>query len=332
VKPLRWIALGLLSVLILGLGVRFLQAVHSASANSGEVYFEIRKGEGARNVAGRLRDAGIWDSPKWFIFQASWKGVASRLKYGEYAIPPHASTDALLALFASGKVRQYAFTIVEGWNIEQLLSALKAQPALDHHLAEKTREQLLVALGFSGAHPEGRFLPDTYLFPKGYSDVELLKRAREKMEAALETEWGNRQPGLPYANAYAALILASIVEKETALDVERPRVAGVFMRRLQRGMRLQADPTVIYGMGAHYQGDITRKALLQDSPYNTYTRSGLPPTPIAMPGLASLRAALHPDSGDSLYFVAAGDGSHVFSSNLAEHERAVAAFLRQRHD
>jgi UPF0755 protein len=329
----RWATLLLLVGGVLLCGALFLGAVRAVTMNSAEAAFEIRKGDSVRGVASRLRAEGISDWPKWLVFQAYWKGVARNLKYGEYDIPPHLSIDQLLALLASGKTRRHSITFVEGWTFDQILSAVNAHPALDHTLADRGRDQLLAAIGLAGKHPEGRFFPDTYVFSGGYRDAELLRRAYGKMESVLEVEWRQRQDGLPYATPAEALTLASIVEKETSIDAERPRVAGVFVRRLRRGMRLQADPTVIYGLGAAYRGDITRQALLSDTPYNTYTRSGLPPTPIAMPGLASLQAALHPDAGDSLYFVAAGDGSHVFTSTLAEHQRAVAAFLRkQRRD
>ncbi|RYU63170.1 endolytic transglycosylase MltG [Methylolobus aquaticus] len=329
----RWAGVAILLVGLLFLAAEFLGAVRAVSATSSETIFEIRKGESVRGVARRLRAEGISEWPKWLVFQAYWKGVARNLKYGEYVIPPHVSIEQLLALLASGKTRRHSITFVEGWTFDQILNAVQAHPALEHALAGRGRDELLAAIGLAGEHPEGRFFPDTYLFAKGYRDTELLRRANEKMASVLETEWRQRQDGLPYATPTEALTLASIVEKETSIDAERPRVAGVFVRRLRRGMRLQADPTVIYGMGAAYRGDITRQALLSDTPYNTYTRAGLPPTPIAMPGLASLQAALHPDAGDSLYFVAAGNGSHVFSSTLAEHQRAVAAFLKkQRHD
>jgi UPF0755 protein len=317
---------------VVALATNFFRAIHAASTNQEEVAFEIQKGEGVRVVAGRLRDAGLLDWPRWFALQAHWKGVAGKLKFGEYLIPPHTSVDRLIALFVSGKVRKHSFTIVEGWNAEQVLLKLSEHPALVHRTEPLSRLPLLAEVGLSGSHPEGRFLPDTYVFPKGYSELDLLRKAREKMDLALESEWQKRQPGLPYARPYDALIMASIVEKETAIDAERPLVAGVFVRRLLRGMRLQADPTVIYGMGKDYRGDITRDALRRDTPYNTYTRSGLPPTPIAMPGLASLHAALNPDQSDNVYFVAAGDGSHVFTSNLADHERAVSSFLRKRRE
>lgn len=329
----RWAAVAIVLGALLLLAAQFFGAVRAVSANARETIFEIRKGESVRGVASRLRAEGISDWPKWLVFQAYWKGVARNLKYGEYAIPAHISIDQLLALLASGKTRRHSITFVEGWTFEQILSAVHAHPALEHVLADRRRDEMLAAIGLDGKHPEGRFFPDTYVFAKGYRDTELLRRAHEKMDSLLEAEWRQRQDGLPFSTSAEALTLASIVEKETSIDAERPRVAGVFIRRLRRGMRLQADPTVIYGMGAAYRGDITRQALLTDTPYNTYTRTGLPPTPIAMPGLASLRAALHPDGGDSLYFVAAGDGSHVFTSTLAEHQRAVAAFLKkQRHE
>lgn len=312
----------------LWLAMDFRQALTRPVLNVGDEVFEIDKGENLRRIADRLRQQGIVDKPHWLIALAYRKGVAGQVKYGEYLVRPGTTMADLLTMLVTGKVRQHSFAIIEGWTFQQLMSALDAHAAIDHRLSGKRPDEIMDALGAAGVHPEGRFFPDTYFFAKGSSDAELLRRARQRMDAALAEEWERRQPGLPLADAYQALVLASIVEKETSRADERMLVAGVFVRRLAKGMRLQADPTVIYGMGDGYHGNITRQDLLQDTPYNTYRRNGLPPTPIAMPGLAALRAVLQPAGGDALYFVGRGDGSHLFSGDLSTHERAVTAFQR----
>jgi len=235
----------------------------------------------------------------------------------------------VLDQFVAGDVKLYAFTILEGWTTRELMAALAGQPAITHTLADLSPEQQRAALGLEAPHLEGQFFPDTYLVPRGTADVVILQQAAALMESQLSRSWTNRAVGLPLKSPHELLILASIVERETAVDAERPQVAGVFMRRLQKNMRLQTDPTVIYGLGDSFDGNLTRKHLETDGPYNTYKRGGLPPTPIGMPGAASLDAAAHPDDGDSLYFVATGeaDGSHVFSRTLEEHNAAVAAYI-----
>jgi UPF0755 protein len=211
------------------------------------------------------------------------------------------------------------------------MEAVRAHPAIDQSLEGLSAEQIMQRLGHAGKHPEGRFFPDTYHFPRGTSDQALLRRAYQAMEQLLATEWPGRAADLPLQSPYEALILASIVERETALASERPEIAGVFVRRLQRGIRLQTDPTVIYGMGEAFAGNITRRDLEQDTPYNTYVHSGLTPTPICMPGRDAVHAVLHPAEGDSLYFVARGDGSHAFSATLTAHNRAVRTYqLKER--
>lgn len=299
----------------------YQQAVHDPLPVNEVRYFEIAKGEGVRQIAARLQAEGIVRSAAWFGLAARWRGVAGRLKYGEYEIRPGMSTEGLMALFASGKVRQHAVILVEGWTIRQCLDALKGLPALIHDAGDAAA--LMTALGARGEHPEGRFYPDTYFFPKGATETSLLRQAYARMQAILVAEWDKRAEGLPFRQPYEALTLASIVEKETALSAERPRIAGVFVRRLQADMRLQTDPTVIYGLGEQFDGNIRRRDLENDTPYNTYTRTGLPPTPIAMPGVAAIHAVLHPILSNSLYFVAKGDGSHAFSATLEEHQRAV---------
>ncbi len=262
--------------------------------------------------------------------------AAGRIQVGEYALPPGITPRQLLASMRDGKVLSYRFTIVEGWNIRDLRAALRRATDLRQETAELDDAALMQALGEPGKHAEGRFLPETYVFRRGDSDLDILKRAMADMNAALAKAWETRAEGIPLTSAYQALILASIVEKETGIASERPDIAGVFTRRLQQGMPLQTDPTVIYGMGSRYTGNIRRSDLTTDTPYNTYTRAGLPPTPIAMPGVAALQAATRPADGDTLYFVAVGDGSgrHVFSRTLSEHNSAVAEYVqryRQQH-
>jgi UPF0755 protein len=230
-----------------------------------------------------------------------------------------------------GKVISHRFTIVEGWNLRELRAALARAQPLEHETVQLDDAALMKALGQAGVHPEGRFLPETYVYTRGDSDLDVLGRARAAMDKALDAAWESRVPDLPLRSKQEALVLASIVEKETGVAEERPQIAGVFVRRLKLGMRLQTDPTVIYGMGEKYAGNIRRADLSTDTPYNTYTRAGLPPTPIAMPGAAALQAATHPAPGDALYFVAVGDGSgrHVFTRSLAEHQAAVREYLQR---
>jgi UPF0755 protein len=258
-------------------------------------------------------------------------GAAGRLQVGEYALDPDITPRLLLLRMREGKVIGYRFTIVEGWNLRELRAALAKARPLRHTVGTLDDAALMKALGHDGVHPEGRFLPETYTYTRGDDDLDVLRRAFDAMTRALDAAWEDRAPGLPLASKEQALVLASIVEKETGIAEERPAIAGVFLRRLELGMKLQTDPTVIYGMGAAYAGNIRRTDLLSDTPYNTYTRAGLPPTPIAMPGAAALHAATHPASGDALYFVAVGDGSgrHVFTRSLAEHQAAVRQYLQR---
>jgi UPF0755 protein len=260
-----------------------------------------------------------------------WK-LLSRLqprtiKTGEYTLKAGLLPLQLLDLLASGKVITYRFTIVEGWTVKQLLAALQNDPVL-HHMVESISELKNLA-GLPMDNPEGWFLPETYLFVRGDADLDLLKRANRDMQDALALTWLGRDVGLPYETQEELLIMASIVEKETSLENERADIAGVFVRRLQKHWRLETDPTVIYGMGETYQGNIGRQDLTNDTPYNTYTRFGLPPTPIALPGLASLQAAAHPATGEAMFFVANGQGGHTFSSTLEEHNKAVRQLIKR---
>jgi UPF0755 protein len=296
---------------------------------------DIPAGQPFAATARELESRGVLDHPEWLRAYARLTGADARVKAGEYEIAPGTSLRELLRLFESGAVVRHSVTIVEGWTFRSLREALQRSPYLDNTLAGQDDAAVMAALGEPGTPPEGLFFPDTYLFGKGTADLEILRQSRARMQRELEDAWNGRAGDLPITTPYEALILASIIEKETALASERERIAGVFVQRLRRGMRLQTDPTVIYGLGAGFDGNLRRADLERDGPYNTYTRAGLPPTPIALPGAAALRAAVNPDERGEIYFVATGlpDGSHEFSRTLAEHEAAVRRYLvryRQR--
>jgi UPF0755 protein len=293
--------------------------------------FEIPRGASLRSIAADLQQRGLMDQPQVWIAWARITHRAGSLKAGEYALQPGITPQQLLEVLSSGAVVLHSVTFIEGSTFANIRKLLRTNADVRGDYANQSAAEIMQALKAPGVHPEGQFFPDTYYFPKGTSDLELLAMAHQRMTTELEAAWRDRDPTLPLASAYEALILASVVEKETALDRERPLVAGVFVERLRRGMRLQTDPTVIYGIGEAYDGNIRRSDLLRDTPYNTYTRSGLPPTPIALPGLDSLRAAVKPNLTGAIFFVATGesDGSHFFSSTLSEHEAAVKRYLQK---
>ena len=290
----------------------------------------VARGDSFASVLGKLHAAG--ESPahdlEWRLL-ARQLGTAGHLQVGEYALDPGTTPRDLLLRMRDGKVISHRFTIVEGWNIRQLRERLGKATQLEHETASLDDAALMAKLGFAGQHPEGRFLPETYLYPRGDSDLDVLARAHEAMRKALDAAWKTRAPGLPLASQDQALVLASIVEKETGVAEDRPRIAGVFVNRLARGMRLETDPTVVYGLGTRYDGNIRKKDLQADNPYNTYRLAGLPPTPISMPGRAALQAVVHPAAGDALYFVSSGDGSgrSLFAATYAEHQANVRAYL-----
>ena len=291
----------------------------------------LAPGDSFATMLRKLHEAGAvgGHDTEWRLL-ARETGAAGRLQVGEYALAAGTTPRQLLERMRDGKVIARRVTIVEGWNLRELRAALaKAEPLL-HESKDMDDAALMRAIGHPGVHPEGRFLPETYQYVRGDSDLDVLKRAYDAMDEALDAAWAARAPDLPLKSKDEALVLASIVEKETGIAEERDEIAGVFVRRLKIGMRLQTDPTVIYGMGTRYAGNIRKADLLADTPYNTYTRDGLPPTPIAMPGKAALQAATHPAGGDALYFVAVGDGSgrHVFTRSLADHQDAVREYLR----
>jgi UPF0755 protein len=293
----------------------------------GGAVLDVRRGDGFRQVMRRLRESGVHDGHELLWQVLAWDmGVLRRLKAGEYALEAGLTPRELLRRIERGAVIQYWQTLVEGWNFRELRLALARNPALEQTLPGRSDADVMAALGAAGVHPEGRFLPETYQFNRGMSDLDVLRRAYVAMQQALDDAWSARAPDLPLRNAEDALILASIIEKETGVPSERREIAGVFVRRLRLGMRLQTDPTVIYGVGEGFDGNLTRVHLTTDTPWNTYTRAGLPPTPIAMPGRAALRAAVDPADGDTLYFVSRGDGSHHFSRTLEEHNEAVRRY------
>lgn len=294
--------------------------------------FQVPTGASIAAVAEQLAQQGAIDHPRLFRAYARWFAPRPILA-GEYQLPERAAPVELLRLLQSGRVVTYSVTLVEGRTFEQWLAALSAVPTLASHLLSMTPEQRLVALDLPIEHPEGWFFPDSYQYVQGDTDIGILRRAHRRMAAELQLAWEARAPELPLETPYEALILASLVERETGVPDERATIAGVFVRRLQRGIRLQTDPTVIYGLGASFDGNLKRSQLRADTPYNTYTRHGLPPTPIAMPGGAALTAATQPAEGDALFFVARGDGTHQFSATLEAHNAAVRRFqLRRRSD
>ncbi|MBT8089475.1 MAG: endolytic transglycosylase MltG [Gammaproteobacteria bacterium] len=318
------------SLAIGALQVQRFMAMELAVPENG-VEFVIANGSSFSAVSRQLVKKGVIDNDRLLRLYARWSGAASTIQAGDYVIKPGATPSSLLQQFTSGAVRLYSFTIVEGWNSRDLLAALHAADAVKASMTDEDWPGLLSELGATAIHPEGLFLPETYRFPRNTTDRDLLAQAYTLMQTVLAEEWRNRDEAAPVKTPYEALTLASIVEKETARADERQRIAGVFARRLQKRMRLQTDPTVIYGIGPQFNGNLTRRDLRTDTPYNTYTRHGLPPTPIAMPGRAAIHAALNPAPGKELYFVATGlgDGSHSFSATKAEHDAAVAAYLRR---
>ena len=332
--PFKLIVAVLLSLIIAAGGWwarhDYQQALHAPAVIGNPVILEINKGDSFNQITDKLLSQNIALNPFWFKVIAVSEKAVKKLKTGEYELAPGLTLPEILALFVQGKTRQYAITFPEGWNFKELILALENNPNLEHTLNPVDVDALMSRLGTDPHHPEGAFFPDTYFFEKHTTDVDLLKRAYDKMQSVLKQEWQNKADDLPFKTPYEALILASIVEKETGVVAERPLIAGVFIRRLKSGMLLQTDPTVIYGMGENYRGNIGYADLTTATPYNTYVIKGLPPTPIAMPGRDAIIAALHPDSGNALYFVARGDGTHVFSATLKEHNLAVDGYQRKK--
>jgi UPF0755 protein len=299
------------------------------SLTSATVY-EVSQGAALNSVLRDLDNRGLIKHPRELSLWLRYSRPGYKLKAGEYELKPGMTPVELIELLNSGRVVLHSLTVVEGATFADFERLLAANQFIRMSTPRLKASDVMKKIGAPAAHPEGYFFPDTYRFPKGTSDVELYAQAYQRMKVELERTWSERNPAVPLASAYEALILASIVEKETALGSERPAIAGVFVDRLRKGMRLQTDPTVIYGIGAAYDGNIRKADLLRDTPYNSYTRAGLPPTPICLPGLDALKAATNPRATGALYFVATGrgDGSHYFSKTLEEHNEAVKRYLR----
>jgi UPF0755 protein len=289
---------------------------------------EIAKGEGFGGIVAQLRRERLSDAQPLLWRALAWRlGVANRLHAGEYALAPGMTPTVLLENMAAGRVLHHRVTLVDGWTFAQVRQALQKAPKLAHDIDALSDEQVMARLDDASQSPEGEFMPDTYDYVLGMSDLDVLARAHKAMQTFLGAQWTQRDKTIWPQQPYQALILASLVEKETAVAAERPEIAGVFERRLKLGMKLETDPSVIYGMGTAYAGKIHKVDLQTDTPYNTYTRYGLPPTPIALPSRAAIHAVLHPAPGDALYFVAKGDGTHVFSATLAEQNAAVKKYI-----
>lgn len=331
---MRWIKrlLLLLIVVAIAAGVHFYRDyqhfAHTPLAlGSHEHVLEVKLGTSFRSIVRKIKAETDSDAPWWYWrVLAHEMGVLDGLHAGEYALTQTVTPRVLLRRMADGDVIHHQFTIIEGWRFKELRVALAREPKLKPTLGGLSDADVMARIGAADVHPEGRFLPETYSFVRGQSDVDVLKRAYKAMQTQLAKRWAERDPQLPLGSPDEMLTLASIVEKETGQAAERPRIAGVFVRRLKMPMMLQTDPTVIYGVGDAFNGNLTRKHLETDTPYNTYTRFGLPPTPIALPGDAALAAVAKPADGEELYFVAKGNGQHAFSATLAEHNRAVRAY------
>jgi len=289
------------------------------------------RGSSIRTLANQLIEKDFLQNKKYFLIWGKLNRQETRLQAGEYIISPGMTLAELLDNMVAGNVVQHNITLIEGITFRQALNNIHQDTKITKELENLSDEEIMKKLGHEGEHPEGRFYPDTYYISRGISDTELLKRAYDAMQTILEEEWQQREENLPFKTPYEALIMASIVEKESAVAAERPLIAGLFVNRLRKKMRLQTDPTVIYGI-ENYDGNIRFRDLRKDTPYNTYTRSGLPPTPIALAGREAIHATLHPDKTEYLYFVAYGDGSgrHVFSTNLKDHEKAVDKYQRKK--
>ncbi|MHB8741748.1 MAG: endolytic transglycosylase MltG [Sulfuricaulis sp.] len=294
--------------------------------NPGTETYVVKPGMTLRSFARELSDRGVLPERHAIVWLAYLTGHNRDLKSGEYRFHDGMTAWELLDQVVAGRVIEYPVVLVEGWTFKQFIAALNAAPKLTHTLSRLSPRAIMERLGHPDENPEGRFFPDTYYYSTGQTDLMILSNAYDKMQKLLLQQWQRRDADLPYKNPYEALILASIVEKESARPDERRIIAGVFVNRVRHGMRLQSDPTVIYGMGAAYDGTIRTKDLRRDTPYNTYTRRGLPPTPVAMPGKDSLQAVMHPVITGALYFVSRGDGSHAFSDTLEEHDQAVIKY------
>lgn len=335
-KRLLILAFALLVLVLSGTGLWLWQGfktLEQPADLAGPVLFDVAPGSSFSGVARQMEQQNLVADSLWLRLWGRLHRDKNLVQAGTYEFVSGDNALVMIDKMVRGDTKTWSVQFIEGWRFRELRAALATHDHLTRVISDMSDQDIMAALGHPDEHPEGRFFPDTYVFTGHETDLDILKRAYGRMAAILADEWEGRQEGVPYETPYEALIMASIVEKETGVPEERQQIAGVFVRRLEKGMRLQTDPTVIYGLGDDYDGNITRRDLNTTTPYNTYRIAGLPPTPIAMPGREAIHAALHPDDGESLYFVARGDGSHVFSSSLREHQRAVRQFqLKRRSD
>ncbi|MBC3875439.1 endolytic transglycosylase MltG [Undibacterium flavidum] len=319
----------LLLILLAGGGTwAFMRWIDTPLDVGKSIDFTIKPGSNIRSASRQLVDAGVPVHPYLFEALARITGKAGSLKAGSFELQTQETPQQLLKKIVEGKFSLTSLSVIEGWSFKQMRNAIDAHPSIKHDTTGLSDRDLLVKIASKYTHPEGLFYPDTYLFAKNSSDIQVFQQAHQAMLNHLDAAWKNRAQNLPYKEPYQALIMASIIEKETGQASERGMIASVFVNRLRTGMLLQTDPTVIYGMGDKFQGNIRKRDLTTDTPYNTYTRAGLPPTPIALPGLDALKAALNPEPSNAYYFVARGNGTSQFSDNLSEHNKAVNKYQR----
>lgn len=315
------------AALFLSVAVGFY-ATHPRDISPLPFDFSLKPGSSLKSAAHQMQQAGVLSDEWVFVWLARSLGKSTQIKPGNYQLEHPVTPLELLEMISKGRVTQSELTIIEGWTFKQFRSVLNASPTLRHDSLALSDAEILQRIGAREKHPEGLFFPDTYNFSSGSSDMVILKRAYQTMEQRLQQSWLGRDKDLPLATPYEALILASIVEKETGQARDRTMIAAVFINRLRKGMRLQTDPTVIYGIGEKFDGNIRKRDLLKDTEYNTYTRDGLTPTPIALPGWESIKAVMHPADSQALYFVARGDGTSQFSNSLTEHNNAVNRYQK----
>ncbi len=327
---LKRLVLAITSAAILLIGWLYLHVHSNVTPPTTPYEFSIRPGSNLKQVAQQLANAGVIPNKWSMIVLARYLNQESVIKAGDYQLTGNLSQIALLEYLTKGDPKQTEIKFIEGWNFAQLRKVLNEHPAIKNDTANLNDQEILQRIGASETAIEGLFFPDTYYFIRGDSDINILQRAYQAMKNHLQANWSSRTDSLPLTTPYEALILASLIEKETGVESDRAEIAGVFINRLRKGMRLQTDPTIIYGLGEQFDGNLRKKDLLADQSYNTYTRAGLPPTPIALPSLASIRAALNPAETDALYFVAKGNGESQFSTNLTDHNKAVDKYQKQQ--
>jgi len=332
VKKIIFFVLFVLPLCVAGIlaldAYQFLHAPLSQTEESFEL--EVKQGTTIRSLATSLNREGKLKRPLWWEAYARYTGEARSIKTGEFSLSTAITPIALLGTLQKSQQKQYSLTLLEGWNIWQVREALETDDVLEQTMQSVSDEDVMAFIGAEPGHPEGQFLPDTYLFPKGTTDAQFLLRAHKQLKATLSEAWQGRDEALPVSTPYEVLILASIIEKETAVESEREIISGVIAGRLRKKMRLQMDPTVIYGIGKNFNGNITRKDLQTKTPYNTYKIPALPPTPIAMASAASIHSAVHPADTKALFFVADGTGGHVFNETVEEHNKAVRKYILKR--